>query len=154
MKKKLDNNYTRMLRAILKKSWRQHPSKQQLYGLLWPITKTLHVRWTRHAGYYRSSKDELISDALLQTLSHGRAKARWPARTYIQQLSADTGCSPKTCRKQWTIEKGVEKESRISVLMVRHDELFLFHEKSTCFKMNTLKWLANTLKWISSNLSI
>ena len=27
---KLDNNYTRMLRAILNKSWKQHPTKQQL----------------------------------------------------------------------------------------------------------------------------
>ena len=31
MEKKLDGNYTRILRAILNKSWRQHPSKQQLY---------------------------------------------------------------------------------------------------------------------------
>ena len=28
----------------------------------------------------------------------------------------------KTCRKQWTIEKGGEKESGISVLMARHDD--------------------------------
>ena len=27
MEKKLDGNYTRMLRAILNKSWRQHPTK-------------------------------------------------------------------------------------------------------------------------------
>ena len=40
MEKKLDGNYTRMLRAILNKSWRQHPKKQQLYGHLPPITKT------------------------------------------------------------------------------------------------------------------
>ena len=39
MEKKLDGNYTRMLRAILNKSWRQHPTKQQLYGHLPPITK-------------------------------------------------------------------------------------------------------------------
>ena len=31
MEKKLEGNYTRMLRAILNKSWRQHPTKQQLY---------------------------------------------------------------------------------------------------------------------------
>ena len=36
---KLDGNYTRMLRAILHKSWRQHPTKHQLYGHLPPITK-------------------------------------------------------------------------------------------------------------------
>ena len=32
LEKKLDGNYTRMLRAILNKSWRQHPTKHQLYG--------------------------------------------------------------------------------------------------------------------------
>ena len=37
--------------AILNKSWRQHPIRHQLYGHLPPITKTLQVRRTRHAGY-------------------------------------------------------------------------------------------------------
>ena len=32
LEKKLDGNYTRMLRAILNKSWRQHPTRHQLYG--------------------------------------------------------------------------------------------------------------------------
>ena len=39
MKKKLDGNYTRMLRANLNTSWRQHPTKQQLYGHLPPSRK-------------------------------------------------------------------------------------------------------------------
>ena len=39
LEKKLDGNYTRMLRAILNKSWRQHPTRHQLYGHLYPITK-------------------------------------------------------------------------------------------------------------------
>ena len=30
LEKKLDGNYTRMLRAVLNKSWRQHPTKHQL----------------------------------------------------------------------------------------------------------------------------
>ena len=95
MKKRLDGNYTRMLQAILKKSWRHHPTKQQLYGHLSPITKTIKIRRTRYAGDCWRSRDELISDVLLQTSSHGRAKAGRPVRTYIQQLCADTGCSPK-----------------------------------------------------------
>ena len=93
MEKKLDGNYTRMLRAILNKSWRQHPIKQQLYSHLPPITKTIQVRQTRHAGLCWRSRNGLISDVLLWTLSHGRAKTRRPARTYIQQLCTDTGCS-------------------------------------------------------------
>ena len=82
--KKLDGNYTRMLRAILNKSWRQHPTRHQLYGHLPPITKTMQVRRTTHAGHYRRSRDELISDVLLWTPTYGRAKAGRPARTYIQ----------------------------------------------------------------------
>ena len=90
MKKKLDSNYTRMLRAILNKSWRQHPTKQHLYSHLPPIMKSIEVRRTRHAGHCWRSKDELI---ILWTPSHWQAKAGWPARTYIQQFCANTGCS-------------------------------------------------------------
>ena len=65
LEKKLDGNYTRMLRAILNKSWRQHPTKHQLYSHLPPITKTIQIRRTRHAGHCWRSRDELISDVLL-----------------------------------------------------------------------------------------
>ena len=37
----------------------------------------------------------IISDVLLWTPAYGRAKAGRPARTYIQQLCEDTGCSPE-----------------------------------------------------------
>ena len=95
LEKKLDGNYTRMLQAILNKSWRQDPTRHQLYGHLPPITKTIQVRQTRHAGHCWRSRDELISDVLLWTPTYGRTKAGRPARTYIQQLCEDTGCSPE-----------------------------------------------------------
>ena len=69
--------------------------RHQLYGHLPPITKTIQVRRTRHAGHCWRSKDELISDVLLWTPAYGQAKAGRPARTYIQQLCEDTGCSPE-----------------------------------------------------------
>ena len=46
-------------------------------------------------GHYWRSKDELISNVLLWTPAYGQAKAGRPARTYIQQLWEDTGCSPE-----------------------------------------------------------
>ena len=95
MEKKLDCNYSRMLRAILNKSCRQHLTKQQLYGHLPQITKTIEIRRTRHARHFWRSRDELISDILLWIPSHGRAKARRPARTYRQHLCTDTGCNPE-----------------------------------------------------------
>ena len=65
LEKKLDGNYTRMLWAILNNSWRQHPTKHQLYSHLPSITKTIQVRWTWHVGHCWRSRDELISDVLL-----------------------------------------------------------------------------------------
>ena len=87
--KKLDGNCTSMLRAVLNKFWRQHPTKQQLYSHLPSITKTIQVRWIRHAGHCWRSKDKLISNVLLWTPSHEQAKAGWPTRTNIQQFYAD-----------------------------------------------------------------
>ena len=80
---------------ILNKSWQQHPTRHQLYGHLPPITKSIQVRRTRHAGHCWRSRDELIRDVLLWIPTHGRAKAGRPARTYIQQLCEDTGCCPE-----------------------------------------------------------
>ena len=93
MEKKLNGNNTRILWAILNKSRRQHPTKQQLCGHLPHITKTIKVKRTRYAGRCLRNKDEPISSILQWTLSHGRGKAGRPARTYIQQFCADTGCS-------------------------------------------------------------
>ena len=84
-----------MLRAILNKSWRQHPTRHQLYGHLPHIMKTIQVRWIRHAGHCWRSRDELISDVLQWTPTYGCAKAGRPARTNIQQLCEDTGCCPE-----------------------------------------------------------
>ena len=91
LEKKIGGNYTR----ILNKSWRQHLTRHQLYDHLPPITKTIQVRRTRHAGHCWRSRNELISGVLLWTPTHGQAKAGRPARTYIQQLCEDTGCSPE-----------------------------------------------------------
>ena len=107
MEKKLDSNYTRMQRTVLNKSWRQHPTKHQLYGHLPPITRNIKARRTRHAGHCWRSRGRLISDVLLWTPKYVRAKAGWPARTYIQLLCKDTGCSledlPEAMndRKKW-----------------------------------------------------
>ena len=84
-----------MLRAILNKSWRQHPTKHQLYGHLTSITKTIHVRRTRHAVPCWRSRDQLISNVLQWTPTYGQAKAGRTAWTYIQQLYEEMGCSPE-----------------------------------------------------------
>ena len=106
MEKKLDGNYTRMLRAILNKSWRQHPTKQQLYGHLPPITNTIQVRRTSHVGHSSKSRDELISDILpwIPSIDEQRQDDQLEPTYNISVLKQDVAL--KTYRKGWKIEKG------------------------------------------------
>ena len=119
MEKKLDGNYTRMLWAIPNESWKQHPTKQQLYGHLPLIKKTIQVRRTKRAEHCWRNKDELISDILLWTPSHERAKAERPTRTYIQQLYVDIEYSLEDFQ---TVERGGERGSGRSVLAAWYDD--------------------------------
>ena len=73
-------------------SRKQHSTKQQLYGHLPPILQTIQVEWARHAGNCWRSKDELINNILLCTPTHGQTSMGLPAKNYIHQLCADTGC--------------------------------------------------------------
>ena len=122
LEKKLDGNFTRMLRAILNKSWQQHPTRHQLYGHLPPITKTIQVRRTRHAGHCWRSRDELIRDVLLWIPTHCRAKAGRPARTYIQQLCEDTGCCPEDLPRAMNDREEWRERVRDIVLPARYDD--------------------------------
>ena len=61
------------------------PPSQKLYKFDEPDTR----------GHCWRSKDELISDVLLWTPTHGCARVGRPARTYIQQLCEDTECNPE-----------------------------------------------------------
>ena len=92
LENKIDGSCTRMLPAALNKSWKQHPTKKQLYGHLPPITQTIRERRTRHAGHCWRSSDELISDVLLWAPTHGRTRPGRPTKTYIEQLCEDSGC--------------------------------------------------------------
>ena len=78
---------------IVNKSLKLHSTKQQLYGNLPPISKTIEIRRRRHAGHFWKDKDELISNILPWIPSNGRTSVGQPRRTYLQQLCADTGCS-------------------------------------------------------------
>ena len=102
-----DEHYIRMQSAVLNKSWKQQPTKQRLYGHLSPITQTIQVRWTRHAGHCCWIKDKLISGVLLWTPTYGRTNVGRPVKIYIHQLCVNTGCrlddSPSAMadRKLW-----------------------------------------------------
>ena len=92
LESKLDGTYTRMLRAVLNISWRQHPTIAQLYGELPKITEILRERRMKFAGHCWRAKQELASDLLLWTPKHGERTVGQPAKTYIDQLIEDSCC--------------------------------------------------------------
>ena len=110
-----------MLWAILNKSWRQHPTRRQLYGHLPSIMKTIQVRRTRHAGHCWRSRDELTSDVLLWTPTYGQAKAGRPAGTYFSSYVRIRDVAWKTCQRRWMIGRSGERGSGISVLAARYN---------------------------------
>ena len=121
MEKKLDGNYTRMLRAILNKSRRQHPTKQQLYGNLPPITKTIKIRRTRHARHCWRNREKWVK--------HFCGPLHMDKQRQDVQLEPTHSSSVpiqdvalKTCWKQWTIGRCGERGSEISVLIAWHDD--------------------------------
>ena len=91
------------------KPYRQHPTNQLLYGHLTPITKTIKVKRTRHAGNSYRSKDELISDTLQWNSSHGWAKDSQLEPIYNNSVSIQD-ITLKTSQERWTIEMGGERE--------------------------------------------
>ena len=114
-----------MLRAVLNRSWRQHPTKHQLYGHLPPITKTIQVRRTRHAGLCWRSRDELISDVLLWPLHMAKQKQGDQLEPTYSSSVRIRGVALRTCRMWWTIGRSGERGSGISVLMARQDEMMM-----------------------------
>ena len=93
MRNRIDGTYTRMLRAVLGVSWKEHKTNKELYGNLPKITDTLTIRRLRFLGHCWRKKDEVISDLLRWEPKHGARKRGRPATTYVDQLRNDTGLS-------------------------------------------------------------
>ena len=122
MEKKLDGNYTRMLQVIFNKSWRQHPTKQQLYGHLPPITKTMKVR---HADTQDTAGEAGTSWWII--FSYG--PLHMAEKKQGDQLESTYSSSVRirdvalrTCQKRWMIGRSGERGSGITVLEARQDD--------------------------------
>ena len=135
LEKKLDGNYTRMLRAIFKKFWRQHPTRHQLYGHLPPITKTIQARRTRHAGHGWRSNDELISEVHQWTPAYFTEQKQDDQLEYTYSSYVRIwDVAQKTWQRWLMIGRSGERGSEISVLAARHvdDDDDSFHYSSCC----------------------
>ena len=126
MEKKLDGNYTRMLLAILNKSWRQHPAKEQLYGYL-PIIMKLSkldepdIMWytAREVG---TNSQVTYSGGTLH-MEEQRQEPIYNSSVLIQDVAL------RTYRVRWTIERGSRRESERSILVAQHDGDDIYRER-------------------------
>ena len=59
LEKKINRSYTRMLRAALNISWRDHMSNKYLYGKILKITDTIREQSLRFSGHCWISKNRL-----------------------------------------------------------------------------------------------
>ena len=116
LEKKLDGNYIRMLRAILNKSWRQHPTRHQLYGHLPPITITIQVRRTGEAGTSSQVTYSYGPPHMAGQKQDDQHEHTFSSYVKIRDVAL------KTCQRRWTIGKSGERGSGISVLVAQHDD--------------------------------
>ena len=152
MEKYLDSNYTRMLRAILNKSWRQQPTRHQLYGYLPPITKTIQVRRTRHAGHSWRSRDELISDVPYGPPHMARQKLDDQLEHTYSSSVRIRDVALKTCQRRWTIGRSGERGSGISVPAPRHDDIYIYIYtllESLVYCCSIWTWRSEFKFWVS-----
>ena len=140
-----------MLRAILNKSLRQHPTKQQLYGHLPQITKTIQIRRTRHVGNCWRSRNGLKSDVLFGPIHMAEQRQGDQLEPTYRSSVRIRDIALRTCRKRCNIGRGDQRGSGISVLMAWHDDdddddltLLLFNSGSVCvYSWNVIEFIGN-----------
>ena len=90
IEKKIDGAYTRMIRATLNVSWKEHLTNKELYGKTPKVTSSIREQILRFTGHCWRSKKELICDVLLWLPKHVKRSRGRPAKTFVDQLVDDT----------------------------------------------------------------
>ena len=93
LQKQLDYCFTRLLRADLNISLRDHISNKALNGDLPPISTSLQIRRLRFIAHCWRNKNETVSQLLLWDPKRGSRSRERPATIFIDQLESDTGLS-------------------------------------------------------------
>ena len=122
LQKKLDGNYSRMLRAILNKSWRQHPKSTNYIATCLPSRK---LSKQDEPGMQDSTGEAGTSSSVMYSYRppHIAEQKQEDQHEHTYSSSMRIGdIALKTCQRRWTIGRSGERGSRISVLAARHDD--------------------------------
>ena len=107
LQKELDGCFTRLLRADLNISLRDHISNKELYRDLPPISTSLQIHRLKFVAHCWRSKNETVSKLLLWDPKRGSLSRERPATIFIDQLESDTGllrqdlASVMANRREW-----------------------------------------------------
>ena len=89
LEKSLDGCYTRMLRAAMNISWRQHMSNEELYGELPRVSSKVAARRMELAGHCYRHPELAASRLVLWEPTHGRRQRGRQRKTYVETLKED-----------------------------------------------------------------
>ena len=154
-----------MLRAILNKSWLATPHEAtNCTSYLHPITKTIQVRRTRHAGHCWRSRDELIRDVLLwiphtwppksrTTSTNVHSAALWGLQVVVLDRP-NLGCMND--REEWLDEgQGYPCYQRDMMMMLMTLFIYIYiyiiyiiiYRQTVSLSHNSLVWLDTKDAW-------
>ena len=113
LEKRINGNYTRMLRAILNRSCKDYPNNKDIYGNIPDICTSIRQQIFRFSGHCWRSKLELASDVIIWQPTHGKIKRGRPRRTYVEQLVDDTHYDVNEIKKSMEDRDGWRKIVKI-----------------------------------------
>ena len=122
LEKKLDGNYTRILWAILNKSWWQHPQSTNYTATClpsWKLSNLDEPDTQDTAGEAETSSQVMYSYGpphMAEQKQDNQLEHTYSSYVRIQDVAL------KTCQRRWTIGKSGERGSGISMLAARHDD--------------------------------
>ena len=111
LEKKLNGKYSRMLRAILNKSWRQHLTS-------WKLSKLDEPDMQDTASEAGTSSKVMYSNGPPHIAEQKDYQLKYTYSSYVRIRDV----ALKTCQRQWMIGRSGERGSGISVLVAQYDD--------------------------------
>ena len=122
-----DGNYTKMLRAILNKSWRQHPKSTNYTAICLPSRKLYKLDEPESqdtAGEARTNTSVMYSYGpphIAKQKQDDQLEHTYSSYVRIWDVAL------KTCQKRWMIGRSGERGSGVSVLTERHYYYYYYY---------------------------
>ena len=88
---RLDGCYTRLLMMVKNLNWKNHPSREQIYGDIPKISEVVRYRRLNFAAHCARRLDEPVSGLVFWNPTHGRRAQGKPRLTFPKLLSLDAG---------------------------------------------------------------